>query len=60
MGNFEQNAATASIENEIAIFEAFRATAMELGLAQAVIHLTEEVSTRRQSLAKSINKLSAK
>lgn len=26
------------IDNEIAIFEAFRATATELGLTQAVIH----------------------
>jgi hypothetical protein len=50
--NFEQNAATAAIENEIAIFDAWRVTALEMGLAQAALHLTQEVSTRREAIVR--------
>jgi hypothetical protein len=48
--NFEQNATTAAIENEIAIFESFKVTALELGLAQAAVHLTDGISARRQAI----------
>jgi hypothetical protein len=52
MTSYEKNSDVAGIENEIAIFESFRSTALELGLASAALHLTEEVLVRRQAIVR--------
>ena len=52
MKSFEQNVDVSGIENEIAIFESFRLTALELGLTQAESQLSQEVTTRRLAIIK--------
>jgi hypothetical protein len=52
MATFEQTLNISGIENEIAIFESFRLTAMKLGLAQAESQLSQEVTIRRQAIVR--------
>ena len=51
MNSYEKNSDIAGIENEIAIFESFRVTAMELGLGQAESQLRQEVVVRQMAIA---------
>jgi hypothetical protein len=52
MTSFEKNSDIAGIENEIAILESFRLTAMDLGLGQAESQLRQEVVVRQLTIGK--------
>lgn len=47
---FDQNIDITGIENELAVYESFRLTAMELGLSQAEAQLSQEVTVRRMAI----------
>jgi hypothetical protein len=53
------NQITAELESEIVIFEGWRQAAMELGLSGAALHLTQEISTRKEAILRLLQQTSA-